>query len=87
MTSFDLKAVTMSGVKFDGRVNKVIVRAVGGDVCILGSHTDYASPLGRGKAKIVTEDGREINAYAEGGFISVRGDKTRIIATKFEIEE
>ena len=77
----------MSGVKFDGRAVKVIVRTTEGDVCILGSHTDYASPLGKGKAKIFTEDGGEINAYAEGGFISVRGDQTRIIATKFEIEE
>ena len=87
MTSFELEAVTMSGVKFEGKVTKVIVRTVEGDVCILGSHTDYAAPIGRGKAKIVTEDGREINAYAEGGFISVRGDRTRIIATKFDIEE
>ncbi len=87
MTSFELKAVTMSGVKFDGMVQKVIVRTTEGDVCILGSHSDYASPLGKGKARIVTEDGREINAFAEGGFISVQGDKTRIIATKFEIEE
>ncbi len=87
MTSFELEAVTMSGVKFEGKVRKVIVRTVDGDVCILGSHTDYASPLGKGKAKIVTEDEREINAYAEGGFISVRGDKTRIIATRFDIEE
>ena len=86
MTSFELKAVTMSGVKFDGMVQKVIVRTTEGDVCILGSHSDYASPLGKGKARIVTEDGREINAFAEGGFISVQGDKTRIIATKFEIE-
>ena len=87
MTSFDLTAVTMSGVKFEGKVQKVIVRTVEGDVCILGSHTDYASPLGKGKARIVTDDGREINAYAEGGFISVQGDKTRIIATKFDIKE
>ena len=87
MTSFELKAVTMSGIKFDGKVQKVIVRAECGDVCILGSHTDYASPLGKGKVRIITEDNREINAYAEGGFISVQGNKTRIIATKFEIEE
>ncbi len=86
MTSFELEAVTMSGVKFDGLVQKVVVRTTEGDICILGSHTDFASPLGCGKAKIITDDGREINAFAEGGFISVQGDKTRIIATKFEIE-
>jgi F0F1-type ATP synthase epsilon subunit len=87
MTSFDLKAVTMSGIKFDGRVTKVIVRTVDGDMCVLGSHTDYAAPLGKGKAKIVTEEGKEIVADCEGGFISVQKDSTRIIATKFDIIE
>ncbi len=87
MTSFDLKIVTMSGIKFDSRVTKLIVRTTDGDICILGSHTDYASPLGHGKAKIVTEDGKEIAAECEGGFISVQKDQTRIIATKFDIIE
>ena len=85
MTSFDLKAVTMSGIKFEGKVTKLIVRAADGDLCILGSHTDYATPLGKGKAKIFTEDGKIITAETEGGFLSVQKDQTRVIATKFEI--
>ena len=87
MTSFDLKVVTMSGIIYDGKVTKVIVRTAGGDMCVLGSHTDYAAPLGKGKAKIVTEDGKQISAECEGGFISVQKDNTRIIATRFDIIE
>ncbi|MBQ7821142.1 MAG: F0F1 ATP synthase subunit epsilon [Clostridia bacterium] len=87
MTSFDLKVVTMSGIKYDGKVIKVIVRTAGGDMCVLANHTDYASPLGKGKAKIVTEDGKEIHAECEGGFISVQKENTRIVATRFEVIE
>ena len=35
----------------------------------------------------VTEEGKEIVADCEGGFISVQKDNTRIIATKFDIIE
>ncbi len=87
MTSFNLTAVTMSGIKFDGKVTKVVVRAADGDLCILGSHTDYAAPLGKGVAKITTEESKVITADVEGGFISVQKDKTRIIATKFDVQE
>ena len=86
MTSFDLKVVTMSGVKFDGKVTKVIVRTTGGDVCILGSHTDYAAPIGDGPAKIVRENGEAINAHIKGGFISVQKDNTRIVASEYEVK-
>lgn len=85
MTSFDLKVVTMSGLKFDGKVTKVLVRTVSGDICILGSHTDYAAPLGEGNAKIVLENGETVNAHLKGGFISVQGKNTRIVATEFDI--
>ncbi len=86
MAAFELTAATMAGLKYHGKVSKLIVRAAGGDLCILPSHTDFATPLGRGRAKIVTEDGSEIFAKCEGGFLSVQKDKTSIIASKFEIE-
>ncbi len=85
MSSFDLKVVTMGGIKFEDEVTKVLVRTTGGDVCILGSHTDYAAPLGEGNAKIVNSDGETVNARIKGGFISVQGKKTRIVATEFEL--
>ncbi len=87
MTSFNLTALTMSGIKFDGKVTKLVIRAADGDICILGKHIDYAAPLGKGIAKITTEESKVITADVEGGFISVQKDNTRIIATKFEIIE
>lgn len=87
MTSFNLTALTMSGIKFEGPVTKLVIRAADGDICILGKHTDYTAPLGCGTAKITTEENKEIRANVEGGFISVQKDQTRIIATKFDIIE
>lgn len=87
MTSFNLTAMTMSGIKFDGKVTKLVVRTADGDICILGSHTDYAAPLGCGTAKITTEESKIVTADVEGGFISVQKDNTRIIATKFDLQE
>ena len=57
MSTFHLQIVTPDGGFFDGEAEKLIVRAIDGDVCILARHIDYAAPLGIGEARVTDAEG------------------------------
>ena len=50
MSTFHLQIVTPDRMVFDGEAQKIILRTVNGDVCILPHHIDFAIPLGIGQA-------------------------------------
>ena len=54
---FHLQIVTPDRKVFDGEAEKIIVRTLGGDVCILARHIDYCAPLGIGEARVTDADG------------------------------
>ena len=84
--SFDLKIVTLDGIKFDGKAVSVVARTTVGDVCILHNHTDYIGAIELGKVKLKTEtETRE--AACVGGFLSVSDNKVRLVATTFEFAD
>lgn len=83
MTPFQLKIVTPDGLIFDGEAEKLIVRTVGGDVCILARHMDYVAPLGMGMA-IVESAGNRRTAACIGGMLSVCDGKVNLVPTTFE---
>lgn len=86
MTSFKLKIVTPDGLIYDGEAEKLIVRTIGGDVCILARHMDYVAPLGMGAA-IVESAGRRRTAACIGGMLSVSGGEVNLVPTTFEWAE
>ena len=86
MTPFKLKIVTPDGLIFDGEAEKLIVRTVGGDVCILARHMDYVSPLGMGQA-IVEANGKRRTAACIGGMLSVSAGEVNLVPTTFEWAE
>ncbi|MBQ2670039.1 MAG: hypothetical protein IJG06_04705 [Clostridia bacterium] len=86
MAEFSLKIVTPEGTAYDGNAEKVIVRAVMGDVCILSGHADYVSPIEKGRVKI-TSGKTEKAAMCEGGFISVKKGAVKIAPEKFAWNE
>ena len=45
MSTFHLQIVTPDGGFFDGEAEKLIVRAIDGDVCILARHSPYVTAL------------------------------------------
>ena len=87
MSTFHLQIVTPDRKAYDGEAEKLIVRAVNGDVCILPHHIDYAVPLGIGEAKVTTADGTEREGVCNGGLLSVENNTVRVIATTFEWAE
>ncbi|MBO4836183.1 MAG: ATP synthase F1 subunit epsilon [Clostridia bacterium] len=84
MAVYHLQIVTPDRMVFDGQAERLIVRTVNGDVCILARHIDYAAPLGIGVAHVTDETGTTRAAACSGGLLSVSGGEVRLIATTFE---
>ena len=84
MAVYHLQIVTPDRMVFDGRAERLIVRTVGGDVCILARHIDYAAPLGIGVARVTDDKGVTRVAACSGGMLSVARGEVRLIATTFE---
>ena len=83
MSTFHLQIVTPDGGFFDGEAEKLIVRAIDGDVCILARHSPYVTALGTGEAR-VTIDGKRRRAACAGGMLAVTKDNVHLVATTFE---
>ena len=62
MANFHLQIVTPDRLVFDGQAEKIILRTVGGDACILARHIDYAAPLGIGVAKVTDAQGNTVTS-------------------------
>ena len=71
MTTFHLTVVTPDGCAFDGQAERVVCRAIDGDLAILAKHGDYCTALGMGEAHIVDADGQRRRAACMGGMLTV----------------
>ena len=86
MSTFSLQIVTPDGLFFDGQAEKLVVRTVTGDVCILARHCDFVTALGMGEAQVFLESGKR-TAACIGGMLSVTDGCVRLIPTTFEWAE
>ena len=83
MTSFSLKIVTPDGLIFDGEAEELIVRSTTGEVAVLAGHTNFVTPLGMGRA-IIVSDGIRRTAACIGGMLSVVNGSVTLVPTTFE---
>ena len=83
MTSFPLKIVTPDGLIFDGEAEELIVRSITGEVAVLAKHTNFVTPLGMGRAVIVS-GGQRRTAACIGGMLSVVDGAVTLVPTTFE---
>ena len=83
MSTFPLQIVTPDGAFFDGEAEKLLVRTVNGDVCILARHCDYVTALGMGEAQVFA-DGKKRTAACIGGMLAVTDGRVRLVPTTFE---
>ena len=86
MAVFTLQIVTPDRLIYEGEAERLIVRTLTGDVCILAHHIDYAAALVPGEATVVTESG-ERSAACSGGLLSVNDNHVRLMAMTFEWED
>ncbi len=84
MATYHLQIVTPDRMVYDGEAQKIIVRAINGDVCILPRHIDYAVPLAIGEARITDGEGNTRTAACNGGMLTVRGNEVCVVAITFE---
>lgn len=87
MSTFHLKISTPDGLLFDGEAERIRVRMIDGDVCLLANHTDYVSAVGVGEAAVTTADGQTRIAACIGGMLSMIRNEASLIATTFEWAE
>ena len=87
MATFHLQIVTPDRKAYDAQAERIILRTVTGDVCILSRHIDYVAPLGIGEARVADENGNTRRAACAGGMLSVANNVVRVMATTFEWEE
>ena len=84
MTTFHLTVVTPDGCAFDGQAERIVCRAIDGDIAILARHGDYCTALGMGEAHIVDADGQRRRAACMGGMLSMMNGECHLLATTFE---
>ena len=84
MSTFHLKISTPDGLAFDGDVERLRVRMIDGDGCLLAQHTNYVSAVGAGEAAIVLADGQKRKAACIGGMLAMIDNEASLIATTFE---
>ena len=87
MSVFHLTIVTADGVYFDGEAQRIVVRTIDGDVCILANHIPYMTALGMGECRVTGENGETRRAACIGGMLSVMSNEVRLVATTFEWAE
>ncbi|MBE5780022.1 MAG: ATP synthase F1 subunit epsilon [Clostridiales bacterium] len=84
MATFHLKIVTPDRMVFDGDAERIVIRTVAGDVCILAKHIDYTAPIGIGQCHVVDAEGKSREAAVSGGILTVYGGEVMAMATTFE---
>lgn len=84
MSTFHLKISTPDGLLFDGDVERLRVRMIDGDVCLLAHHADYVSAVGAGEAALTLEGGEQRIAACIGGMLTMLKNEANLIATTFE---
>ncbi|MBQ1703790.1 MAG: ATP synthase F1 subunit epsilon [Oscillospiraceae bacterium] len=84
--TFKLRIATLDGQIFDGEAEKLLVRTIDGDVCILPGHISYVTALGMGEARVYV-NGEIKRAACIGGLLTVSKDEVRLVPTTFEWAE
>ena len=62
MSTFPLRIGTPDGLLFEGDVERVVCRSIGGDIAILARHCNFCTALGMGEASVVMADGNRRTA-------------------------
>ena len=87
MSTFSLRIGTPDGLLFEGDVERVVCRSIGGDIAILARHCNFCTALGMGEASVVMADGNRRTAACIGGMLTMMNGECRLIPTTWEWSE
>ena len=80
-----VELVAADRIVWSGGASMVIARTVDGDIGVLRGHAPVLSALTEAIVEITDEDGHTIVAVADGGFLSVAGDRVSILSEFAEL--
>ncbi len=86
MKTFTLRIATPDGEFFNGEAERVVARAIDGDVCIMANHSKYFTALSTGVVRVRSNE-KVRRAACSGGMLSIIDNVVRLVATTFEWEE
>ena len=87
MTTFHLTVVTPDGCAFEGQAERVVCRAIDGDLAILAKHGDYCTCLLYTSDAADEANGQRRRAACMGGMLTVLDGEVRLVATTWEWAE
>jgi F-type H+-transporting ATPase subunit epsilon len=82
MSNFTLEIVTPEAKVYEGMVKSVQVPGSQGSFQVLYNHAPIISTLGKGRMRLVDENGKEVIYQTEDGVIEVLNNKTIILVEK-----
>ena len=80
-----VELVAADRMVWSGEATMIIARTVEGDIGVLRGHAPVLSVLTEAIVEITAEDGHTVFAVADGGFISVAGDRVSILSEHAEL--
>ena len=78
--ALQVELVAADRVVWSGGATMVIARTVDGDVGVLRGHAPVLSALADAVVEITPEEGTEVIATVDGGFLSVANDRVSILS-------
>ncbi|MBE6712990.1 MAG: hypothetical protein E7580_05670 [Ruminococcaceae bacterium] len=83
MTSFHLTVSSPDGNKFDGEAVGLTVRGTEGELAILAGHIPFITSIVKGKCEIQTDENTRLEAFSDGGILSVSKEGVTLISGSF----
>ena len=84
MPSFQLDIVTPEKKIYSGLVNSFQAPGSTGSFQILYNHAPLITTLGRGRIKVETAEGEELNYSIEGGVVEVLRNTTNVLVERID---
>ena len=68
-----------------GNARMVVARTTEGELGVMTGHQPTLAVLGAGEVRVHAEDGEDVTAVVDGGFLSVDHDTVLVVAERVEI--
>ncbi|MEN9714435.1 MAG: hypothetical protein RLZZ164_1099 [Actinomycetota bacterium] len=65
---------------WSGQARMVVAKTVEGEIGLLPDHEPMLAILGEGEVRITLEDGEQLRASAQGGFLSMENNTVTVVA-------
>lgn len=87
MKSFLLTVSSPDGNLFSGKVCKLDVRGVEGELAVMAGHVPFVTSIGKAPITILTEEGETLHAYSQGGLLTVGSEQVILLSGTFSLEK